>query len=131
MMSAQMSDNACVLFDLTVPVKVGAYVFTTGGDTAGNLQVVPVSWYLYATNDKNAAEAMRQDGASAQDVYSNYMWTKLDYVENGGIKDTNWTANGYEIDPNEQQHSYRYFCLVICSTRGETLQLGEFELYSK
>lgn len=127
------SANACYLFNATEKISCKAYVITSGNDNATYTERNPVAWYLLATNDKAAADAMRAEGADYtvlqnEDGTFKSEWTILDYVYDGGMAAVNFEENGYDIDA-DKEGEFQYFCWMIEYTGGGSFQICELEIY--
>ena len=116
------SANACYLFNATEKISCKAYVITSGNDNATYTDRNPVAWYLYATNDKAAADEMRVEGADYTTLQANSNWVVLDYVYDGSMAAVNFEANGYDIDA-DKEGEYQYFCWMIEYTGGGSFQI--------
>ncbi len=121
---------SCFLFDMTEKVKLSAYVITTGNDVHAHTEQNPLAWHLYATNDADAAAAMRGTDAHYEEIIrGNDQWIDLDYVWDGQMTANSFCSNGYVIDES-MQGEYQYYCWVIEYAGGTHIQVAELELYS-
>ena len=119
----------CFVFDMKESVKLSAYVIISGSDNHFRTDRNPVAWHLYATNDAEAAAAMRGEYANYEDhIYGNPKWVDLDYVWDGCMYAEDFYENGYAIDANKQGE-YRYYCWLIEYTGGGEIEVAELELY--
>lgn len=126
----EIGEFTCFLFDMKESVKISAYVIISGSDNHFRTERNPVAWHLYATNDAEAAAAMRGEYSNYEDhIASNPKWVDLDYVWDGGMYAEDFYENGYVVDA-EKQGEYRYYCWVIEYTGGGEMEVAELELYT-
>ena len=127
-LSGDCDNNFCFLFDMQEKVQISAYVITTGNDIHLHTDENPVAWWLYATNDAEAAAQMREEGADEGVLISNGKWVDLDYVWDGKITAESFHSYGYMVDA-DKQGEYQYYCWLIEYVSGERVQVAELELY--
>ena len=127
-LSGDCDNNFCFLFDMQEKVQISAYVITTGNDIHLHTDENPVAWWLYATNDAEAAAQMREAGADEGVLVSNGKWVDLDYVWDGKITAESFHSYGYMVDA-DKQGEYQYYCWLIEYVSGERVQVAELELY--
>ena len=122
--------NTLYLFDMKEKVQISAYVIITGSENHLYPDRNPVAWYLFATNDTEAAAAIRRDEREAYiDVTDpDSKWTILDYVYDGYISHESFYANGYVIDA-ANQGEYQYYCWCVEYTGGNNIEVAELELF--
>lgn len=128
-----------VVWNMTKPVYVNGYTFTTANDNTDYPERNPLRWRLYGAYE---LPSVRMNEIADNSTGESYLdlgivpegWVLIDAVN---AADPNNPASSLLPDENyrevafEAEHpgTYQYFMLLIDDVEGNVFQMGEFELY--
>lgn len=132
--TGKVEPNACFFFDFDQPIRLSAYAIVNGSEADSPEVSRPNQWFVFATNDPNAAAEARQSKESLWNLWFSGDLILLDYGAFDDLSAENNRKNyNYFSVKGEAKGEYQYYCWYVegdleGSPKG--FQAAELELYT-